>query len=84
MIQIIDISPDMCDVRGDTQANVWNGGTALVHEGGNALVYEGGTALVHEGGYAWVYKGGSAYIHNGASAEGPGEIVREEANDESN
>ena len=66
MIQIIDIYPDMCDVRGDTQANVWNGGTALVHEGG----------------YAWVYKGGSAYIHNGASAEGPGEIVREGENDD--
>ena len=36
MIQIIDIYPDMCDVRGDTQANVWNGGNAYVHEGGTA------------------------------------------------
>ena len=77
MIQIIDIYPDMCDVRGDTQANVWNGGKVWVHEGGTALVYEGGKVWVHAGGYA--------YVHKGGKADGPGRIVwEEEANDESN
>ena len=66
MIQIIDIYPDMCDVRGDTQANVWNGGNAYVHEGGNA----------------WVYEGGYAYVQSGGTAAGPGEIVWEEVDDE--
>ena len=74
MIQIIDIYPDMCDVRGDTQANVWNGGTALVHEGG--------TALVQSGGYAWVYEGDYAYVQSGGTAAGPGEIEWEGENDD--